>query len=563
MRESEAKGKFAENRVTRQFCCALLFEGIARPSSRDAGGWQEWAFGAERFRARVRRGAFGRVRLAGAVERAAGGSWQSAGWECLLEALDIGERERDRLRVELSRTVQLSSLAREILPAARRDTLTYPELEAAIVEGHPYHPCFKARTGFTDCDNRIFGPETSECFQLDWLLLERNLVEYAPEGMLEALPDPRVRITTRDVATARRADRTAFLPLPVHPWQMRLLAIDPTVTGWIVSGRAIRLESLGERYRATQSVRTLMNADNPERGHLKLSLAIGNTSSLRTLDPHCVLVGPAISDWLAEVIASDPVLAAPPGLKVLRERAGAIAGRGTSLPAGSLAAIRRESPEAIGIPPDELVPFNALALTELDGRPLIDPWVRRHGLLAWLDRLVEVAVLPVWHLMIKHGIGLEAHAQNLLLRHEKGWPAGLVARDFHESLEYVPELLARPEIAPNLGAIDPAFQTVERDRYHAMTGPEDLRELVMDTLFVYNLAELTTMIEQVYGLSETIAWARIRARLGAHVAKYRLESREALFRPYAPRIATESLLSRTLFPGRHPCRHLVPNALSG
>ncbi|WP_424934244.1 IucA/IucC family protein [Amaricoccus macauensis] len=545
-----------ENRVTQQFCAALLFEGIVQPGEPDEEGWQEWVAGGCRFRARASAGAFGRRTLSEGPERKTSSGWTSAGWQDLLAALDLTCGVRDRVHREFSRTAINWQSAKACLSQVRRHRLTGAELESAIIEGHPYHPSFKARTGFSDADNRAFGPEAASPFQLEWVLLARDLVESTPGGRLD---DPG---NSQTCSLGPGLEKEGFVPFPVHPWQMRQLYRDATFSDWIAAGRAVCLGPLGDRYRATQSVRTLMNVDRPAGDHVKLSLAIGNTSSLRTLDPDCVLIASTISNWLEEVVAADSFLADTSGLTILREHSGAIAGRGSSLAPGSLAMIRRVSPDAVGIAPDAILPFNALPLMERDGRPLIDPWVARFGLMNWFERLVDVAVLPVWHLMLAHGIGIEAHAQNLLLRHENGWPTGLVARDFHESLEYVPELLPRPGLAPDLGALDPAFRSAERGRFHAMAGPEDLRELVMDTLFIYNLADLTACLERAYGLSEKVAWARIRKRLDAHVHRYGLEERAALFCADAPRIATESLVSRTLFPGRDSYHHLVPNALA-
>ncbi len=57
-----------------------------------------------------------------------------------------------------------------------------------------------------------------------------------------------------------------------------------------------------------------------------------------------------------------------------------------------------------------------------------------------MDRAGLLTILqPVWRLMTHHGIALEAHGQNLLITHDGGWPTGLVARDFSESREYLPD----------------------------------------------------------------------------------------------------------------------------
>lgn len=159
-----------EDRVTRQFCAALLFEGIVQPGEPDGEGWHEWVAGGRRFRARANAGAFGRRTLSEGPERKTSSGWTSAGWQDLLDALDLPCDVRDRVHREFSRTAINWQGAKACLSQVRRHRLTGAELESAIIEGHPYHPSFKARTGFSDADNRAFGPEAASPFQLEWVV---------------------------------------------------------------------------------------------------------------------------------------------------------------------------------------------------------------------------------------------------------------------------------------------------------------------------------------------------------------------------------------------------------
>ncbi len=79
--------------------------------------------------------------------------------------------------------------------------------------------------------------------------------------------------------------------------------------------------------------------------HLKLSLGVGVTSSVRDLMPWSVALAPAISDWLGRVVASDRHLA---GLTILPEHGAAIVAR--KLLGGRLAAIRRSPPPQVPCP---------------------------------------------------------------------------------------------------------------------------------------------------------------------------------------------------------------------
>ncbi|GFE51073.1 siderophore biosynthesis protein [Roseobacter cerasinus] len=559
-RQAIAPDGAAHRRVLRQFCEALLFEAYpALHIEHDGGGNFHWRLGKRRFQARGYRGAFGRIRLEDDPIMTSGPrADRPANCEDLLQALHLDREAEGSLRMDLTRTAHLTDLTRATAnPQRQRAQLPFAQMEAALHEGHPYHPCFKARSGFSDADHMAYGPEAGGRFQLHWLSLDPALVAQTLPGAdtfwARELGTPRWQALRQMVQSPRQL-------LPVHPWQLGQLRAQPLYQAWQAAGRVQELGAWGDRYVASQSVRTLMNADAPTRAHVKTAMAMRNTSALRILEPHSVCVAPAISNWLAAVCDSDPLFGTELRLKLLKEYAGVIAGRDTPL-AGHLAAIWRESPEGIGIASDAVLPFNALCVIEEDGHPLIDPWIRSLGLERWLDQLLRVSVLPVWHLMIAHGIGLEAHGQNLLLEHDGGWPTGLVARDFHESLEYVPELLSHPDLLPDLSAIDPVYANAPPDRFHRMSTAEALRELVVDTLFIYNLADLSALLHGHYGLPEAEFWRRVRRLLDTHANRHGLQARQRLFDPFAPRILTESLITQKLLPRRNLCRHRVANAL--
>ena len=551
-----------DGRVLRQLCEAILFEGLCSPVGETAD--REWTCGSELFRARLEIGGFDRPRFyPGSIMIKTANAWRPATLADVLDALQAGDALKAELHDDLCRTAYLTDLTRSaVVQRGPRLAMTHDELETAIDEGHPYHPCFKARSGFSDADHLSYGPEAAASFQLHWFAIAHELVDQTiPNRFWKAELCNATELTLCGRATAAGINLSQYTLFPVHPWQAEKLQGDAQYLTWIETGKIIPLGAFGDMYRATQSVRTLSNASDPKRAHVKVAMAMRNTSSLRTIEPHSVCVAPAISGWLTAVLDSDPLFRTDCRLTILREYAGMIVGRDTPL-AGHLAALYRESPQARGLAPDQVMPLNALSLNEADGCPLIDPWVQRHGLHAWLDQLLQVVVLPVWHLMVAHGIGLEAHGQNLLLEHDDGWPIGLIARDFHESVEYVPALLSRPDLVPDFAAIDPAYADAGPEQFHQMQSAEALRELVMDTLFIYNLAELAALLNKHYAVPENLFWRRIRWFLDRHVADHDLQARQALFDPFAPQIFTESLMTLKLNGGKGVFRHAVANPLN-
>ncbi|MEP3346787.1 MAG: IucA/IucC family protein [Litoreibacter sp.] len=551
-----------EGRVLRQLCEAILFEGLGSPIGETTD--RNWTCGAAQFRARMEIGSFDRPRIyPGSIMTKATDTWRPATLDDVVDALQAKDALKTELNDDLRRTAYLTDLTRAtVAQRGPRITMTYDALETAIDEGHPYHPCFKARSGFSDADHLAFGPEAAAAFQLHWYAVDRQLVDQAaPDSFCKAALCSPTRLKLCDRAITAGIDLSLNALFPIHPWQAEKLKGEPLYQTWFEIGKITPLGAFGDKYRATQSVRTLSNANNPNRAHVKTAMAMRNTSSLRTIEPHSVCVASAISDWLAAVLDTDPLFSTECRLTILHEYAGAIVGRDTPL-AGHLAVLYRESPQMRGFAADQVMPLNALSLIEASRLPLIDPWVQKHGLHAWLDQLLQVVVLPVWHLMVAHGIALEAHGQNLMLEHDDGWPTGLIARDFHESVEYMPALLSQPDLVPDFVAIDPAYADADPDQFHQMQSAEALRELVMDTLFIYNLAELSHLLHKHYAMPENLFWQRVRCFLDQHVTDHDLQARQALFDPFAPQIFTESLMTLKLNGGKGVFRHAVTNPLN-
>ncbi|KJV09962.1 hypothetical protein VZ95_08135, partial [Elstera litoralis] len=166
-----------QERVVRQLVAALLFEKLieARCTPLDGTLCFEWHAPGYRFRGFGRLGPFDRLRVTpGSVQQAgADGHWRPAEPRALLAGLPMPDAHRAALLAELDRTIALCRWNAAHLNRRPRLDLPYSDLDAALEEGHPYHPCFKARLGFSDADHAAFGPEAGARFQLFWLAVAR------------------------------------------------------------------------------------------------------------------------------------------------------------------------------------------------------------------------------------------------------------------------------------------------------------------------------------------------------------------------------------------------------
>lgn len=568
--------KKTELRIRRQLVEAMIFEGLIEYEETQIDQWTAHftLIGKNcTYRCEGRRTAFDRIRikenrifLVGKGE-----TLLEATLEDLVNELVAAPHDKARLLKELHLTRKLCEWNEQHLqmPISRRSS-SYEELESEIIEGHPYHPCFKSRTGFTIDDHKNYGPEAKQKFPLQWAAVRRSYMRIAVLEVEESFWQRELGHLMWDTLLAKLAlsDGTyeEYTFLPIHPWQWHNMKDE--LAELIEQKDLIPLDVEGDYYRATQSVRVLWNCSNPQKAHLKCSMNMVNTSSLRKLHTQAVCAGPYISEWLKQVIHSDDYLQNEASLIVLAEYAGVIfepdVKRHSAKLEGQLGSIWRESVRLYMKEGEGAVPFNALMMLEKDGRPFIADWLLRYGTEEWLERLIEVSVIPVWHLLVAHGIAVEAHAQNVILLHENGWPTRVVLRDFHDSIEYNEEFIVDKSLVPDFAAIHERFQDAPVDRYYWMSSVEALRELAMDTLFVFHLSELSYLLEEHYGFEEISFWRQVKNGIDKHFKRFpALGARNDQLQHTHMHIYVESLLAKKLQNQEEGnFRHIVSNTLA-
>lgn len=359
-----------------------------------------------------------------------------------------------------------------------------------------------------------------------------------------------------------------YLFLPVHPWQWQ----NQIVSVFQEDLRHKRLLFLGEGqevYRPQQSIRTMANHTSPEKSYIKLSISIINTSTGRVLAPHTVQNAPLVSDWLKSLAADDAYLRDELRVILLGE----IMGMSYDPPAhaqlvqsksyGIAGCIWRESLHAFLEKGEEALPFNALTSIELNGRPLIEPWVEEVGVEAWLRQLFEVSVLPLVHFLYKHGIAMETHAQNAVLVHKQGRPVRLALKDFHDGIRFSKNHLGVPEKYPPLFDTPEYHARVNANSFIETSDLDAVRDFMHDAFFFINIGELALLMAEYFQYDEIQFWALARQVIEEYQARFpELQERFELFDLFVPTIEVEQLTKRRLFPDTELRVHVVSNPLS-
>ncbi|MDQ3989919.1 MAG: siderophore biosynthesis protein [Actinomycetota bacterium] len=575
-------------RLFRQLLESLLYEGILATRPVAEGRWA--VDGTDRHGNPVsylfsatRRYGFDRVRLGPepVLRRASGATCEADSTTRLLsevrDSLDVDQARLATFARELEETLVKDALA-QYVRAHRGDVLSdlvrggdHDTLESAITDGHLYHPAYKSRIGFDLEDNLAWGPEFACGVHPLWLAASRGIATPTGSTELQEAGFLREQLGAATVEEFHERIRRAganpagYTLLPVHPWQWRE-RVTRAFAGQLHTRELIVLGEDPQAHRAQQSIRTLACRDVPERAYLKLSLSIVNTSTSRVLAPHTVHNAPKISDWLRRMARGDEylrelrliMLGEVMGTAVDPEPVSELVREDTY---GVLACIWRESLHTHLAPGEQAVPFTGLTARELDGTPLVDPWVRAYGVRQWVEELAAVSVLPLVHLLQRHGIALEAHAQNTVLVHSAGRPRRLAVRDFHDGVRFSRSQLADPGRCPEL-AETPAHHT-NRNSFVETDDLDLVTDFLLDALLFVNLGELAMLLADAYGFGEREFWAVTRHAIQAYHRRFpELADRYARFDVFKPSIAVEKLTTRRLQPDTELRLHEVPNPLA-
>jgi len=357
-------------------------------------------------------------------------------------------------------TSTLAGLAYKLdRPSVELSTAGFQAVEAGMTEGHPCFVANNGRLGYSISDFHEYAPEAANPIRLTWIAVHRSVssftscsdVTYA--GLIESELDP----STLERLTASLADPSEYYLMPVHPWQWRN-RIAVTFAGEIAQRRIVYLGDGDDLHQAQQSVRTFYNVTAPDRHYVKTALSVLNMGFLRGLSAEYMAATPAINEWLADLIAADPVLAKT-GLTILRERA-AVGYRhpqyAEASPKGSpyrkmLAALWRESP--VVAPGERLATMASLLHEDLAVR-----WITRSGLPAaeWLRRYLDAYLTPLVHCFYAYQLVFMPHGENVILvLDERGAPVRAIFKDIAEEIAVMDPGLPLPPAAERIRAAVP------------------------------------------------------------------------------------------------------------
>ncbi|MEU4890515.1 MULTISPECIES: IucA/IucC family protein [Streptomyces] len=406
-------------------------------------------------------------------------------------------------------------LGKPAVSAAELAAAGFQAIETGMTEGHPCFVANNGRLGFGIDDYHAHAPETGAPVRLLWLAAHRDHTTFTCSADTDY--DTLLRAELGDALLGRFTatltglglDPGDYLLIPVHPWQW-WNKLSVTFAAEIAQRRLVCLGPGDDDHLAQQSIRTFFNTSDPAKHYVKTALSVLNMGFMRGLSAAYMEATPAINDWLAGLVARDPVLRRT-GLTVIRERA-AIGYRHRGYEAATdqhspyrkmLAALWRESPVPGLRPGQRLATMAALLHTDRDGRSLTAALIERSGLTAedWLRRYLDAYLTPLLHSFYAHDLAYMPHGENVILVLEDDAVARVVFKDIAEEI-----------VVMNDGAELPP--EVERVRAEV---PEDMKLLsILTDVFDCFLRHLAAVLAAEEVIDEDAFWRTVAGTVTAY-----------------------------------------------
>jgi siderophore synthetase component len=365
-------------------------------------------------------------------------------------------------------------LARPEVGAAELVKADFQQIETAMTEGHPCFVANSGRIGFGVHDHHRYAPETGRPVRLLWLAAHRDHTTFTCAADLDYDTHLRAELGEEVLAGFARTltglglDPADYLLLPVHPWQWwNKLAV--TFAGEVARRRLVPLGEGPDEHLAQQSVRTFFNLTSPHRHYVKTALSVLNMGFMRGLSAAYMEHTPAINDWLADLIAGDPVFRAT-GLSIIRERA-AIGYRHRQFEAATdryspyrkmLAALWRESPVPGLAPGRRLATMASLLHVDAAGRSFVGALIATSGLAPadWLRRYLDAYLVPLLHALYAYDLAFMPHGENVILVLHDGVVERVIYKDIAEEIVVMDPDADLPEAVRRIRAAVPEDEKV-------------------------------------------------------------------------------------------------------
>ncbi|KTD15031.1 IucA/IucC family protein [Legionella israelensis] len=404
--------------------------------------------------------------------------------------------------------------------------------------GHPTHPNFRAKIGFSRREVLQYSPEFRARVSIHWCALKKSSAHTTdvPFNYQSILAEqyPKEFEAWRKHLAFKQFNPDEYYPVPVHPWQWRNQLISQCAT--LIDSKTLILLPHHQSLYPSMSFRTMMPEPSHKACHIKLATNIHATSAKRTVSPASVHNGPRLSQWINQLLGNknhyEQTLFIARDFTGLRINDASIAEHGQR----QLSVLLRQHPVHLLNEQQQAVPLAALLTASLNHTSLLIDIIQASGLhpLDYFRNYCDIVLSGQLHFMLSHGIAFEAHQQNTLLIFSHHRPKGLILRDLgnirvcQQAMFDHPN---KPELHPESTI---TTQNMDEVRHKFIHGN-------LESNIIYWIHAL----HQHYHISVTKLWKEVRGIVEKALTRIRKDVHPALFNEQSYKLLNE--------PWQHKC----------
>lgn len=296
--------------------------------------------------------------------------------------------------------------------------------------GHPYHPYFHAKIGFSRREVLQYSPEFNAQISLHWCALRKqqtqlttNQINYS-EFLVNQFP--KEYKLWQEKLRFKQVEAAEYYPVPMHPWQWRN-QIQNTFSS-LIDNKALILMPHHQLVKPSMSFRTMMPLKE-KSCHIEFaSTAHTDPTSLSTSTNDNF----SFSVWLNQLLEQHQHY--QQSLFLAEDLAGlCIQAEHTSAAQEKQPILTlRKNPGSFLRPRQKMVPLAAFfAQSPLNNLPLLIEIINSSGLnpIDYFRLYCRQVLTGQLHLLLHYGVALESHQQNTLVIFTNNKPEALVMRE--------------------------------------------------------------------------------------------------------------------------------------
>jgi siderophore synthetase component len=310
-------------------------------------------------------------------------------------------------------------------------------LEQYASEGHPFHPGYKTKTGWTEEEVKAYSPEFSPEFELEISALHKDQANsfslYDNFNYNEWFQQqfPEVFKVWEDSLIAKKLNSNDFFPIPIHPWQEEFI-----LSKELIDLKQTNLINTNARIQVSPSL-SLRSFHTKQKIQIKVPLSVRLTSGIRHISPSRMFNSIPFSKAIREILAKEKNFNET--IDFLDEEIILHCDEGSIInydQAKHISCLFRKDPSSYLRDNERMISLASLFSTyPSESYPIIihllDQFSNNNPnqLKEILSNYISLVLEGHLELFIKYGISLESHQQNTLLVMNKEGFKRILARD--------------------------------------------------------------------------------------------------------------------------------------